>query len=162
MISFRTLAVTCVVVAGMSTGCAKLSGLFGPKATTANIELRASPDMNPDDSGRPSPLRLRLYELKTDSAFNAKDFFSLYERDNAVLGADLVAKEEIQLEPGMTKSFSRKLNPDTKFLAVLAPYRKIEQAKWRASLEVPQGKTTGVLVDVGKVAVTLAPSAKKK
>lgn len=159
MIPLRLLAVICVVIAGLGTGCGKL---FGPKATTAAIELRASPELNPDDSGRPSPLRLRLYELKSASAFNAQEFFSLYKDDSAVLAADLVAKEEIQIEPGMTKSFSRKLSPDTKFLAVLAPYRKIEHATWRASLEVPQGKTTPVVLEVGKLTVTLAPPAKKK
>jgi len=158
MTAWRSLAVACIAVV-LTAGCGKL---LGPKATTVNVDLQASAELNPDDSGRASPMRLRLYELKSASSFNAQDFFSLYERDSAVLGADLVAREEIQIEPGMTKSFSRKLSPDTKFLGVLAPYRKVEEATWRAHFEVPQGKTTPLVLDVGKLAVRLAPPEKKR
>jgi type VI secretion system protein VasD len=155
----RLLALALIALAGLSAGCGKL---MGPKQATAAMQLRAASNLNPDDSGRPSPLRVRLYELKSVSGFNGQDFFSLYERDKDVLGPDLVAREEIQVEPGMQKSFNRKLSPDTKFLAVLAPYRNIERAKWRASMEVPAGKTTPVALDLDSLSVNLAPPPKKK
>jgi type VI secretion system protein VasD len=155
----RILVPCLVVLLGLSASCGKL---MGPKPTQAALELRAASTLNPDDTGRPSPLRLRLYELKSISAFNSGDFNSLYQRDKEVLGGDLVALEEIQVQPGMQKSFTRKLSPDTKFLGVLAPYRKIEQAGWRASMEVPAGKTTPVALDVDSLAVSLAPPQKKK
>lgn len=155
----RVFVLGLIALMGFSVGCAKL---FGPKATQAALELRASSTLNPDDSDRPSPLRLRLYELKSVSAFNSADFNSLYQRDKEELGGNLVAVEEIQVQPGMQKKFTRSLSPDTKFLGVLAPYRKIEQAGWRASIEVPPGKTTSLVLDVGSLAVTLAPPQKKK
>jgi type VI secretion system VasD/TssJ family lipoprotein len=40
--------------------CAKL---FGPRATVVDVDLEASQSLNPDDTGRASPLRLRFYEL---------------------------------------------------------------------------------------------------
>jgi type VI secretion system protein VasD len=155
----RVLILGLIALTGLSAGCAKL---FGPKPTQAAVELHAASTLNPDDSGRPSPLRLRLYELKSVSAFNSADFNSLYQHDKEVLGGDLVVLEEIQVQPGMQKSFTRTLGPDSKFLAVLAPYRKIEQAGWRASIEVPAGKTTPLVLDVGSLAVSLAPPQKKK
>ena len=158
MILTRVLVLALIALTGVSAGCGKL---FGPKTTQAAVELRAAPTLNPDDSGRPSPLRLRLYELKSVSAFNSADFNSLYQHDKDVLGGDLVSVEEIQVQPGMQKSFMRPTAPDTKFLAVLAPYRKIEQAVWRASIEVPAGKTTPVVLDVGTLAVSLKPPQKK-
>jgi type VI secretion system protein VasD len=136
--------------------------LFGPSATVVNIDLSASPGLNPDANGRASPLRLRFYELKSVSAFNSADFFSLYDRDKEVLGADIVVREEIQVEPGMQKSFTRKPGPDTKFLAVLAPFRDLDHAKWRATMEVPAGKTTAVELKLDPLAVSLAPPPKKK
>ncbi|HKQ23909.1 MAG TPA: type VI secretion system lipoprotein TssJ [Burkholderiales bacterium] len=155
----RVLVLALIALMSVSTGCAKL---LGPKATKAALELRAAETLNPDDSDRPSPLRLRLYELKSVSAFNSADFNSLYQRDKEVLGGNLVALEEIQVQPGMQKSFTRTLSPDTKVLAVLAPYRKIEQAGWRASIDVPPGKTTPLVLDVGSLAVSLTPPPKKK
>ena len=119
MILTRVLVLCLIGLTGVSAGCGKL---FGPKTTQAAVELHAAPTLNPDDSGRPSPLRLRLYELKSVSAFNSADFNSLYQHDKDVLGGDLVSVEEIQVQPGMQKSFFMCLTaPDTKFLAVLAP-----------------------------------------
>jgi type VI secretion system protein VasD len=136
--------------------------LFGPSPTVVNIDLRASPGLNPDVSGRASPLRVRFYELKSVSVFNSADFFSLYDRDKEVLAADIVVREEIQVEPGMQKSFTRKPGPDTKFIAVLAPYRDLDHAKWRAAMEVPANKTTLVELKLDPLAVSLGPAPKKK
>ncbi|HTS55069.1 MAG TPA: type VI secretion system lipoprotein TssJ [Burkholderiales bacterium] len=138
--------------------CAKL---FGPRATVVDVDLHAAPSLNPDDTGRASPLRLRFYELKSVSVFNGADFFSLYDHDRDVLGADLVVREEIQVEPGMQKKFTRKPGPDTKFIAVLAPYRDIDHAKWRAAIEVRANKTTDVDLDLQRLTVSLLPASKK-
>ena len=157
----RKLAIAAVFAAVLLNlaGCAKL---FGPHATAVEMDLRASPGLNPDATGRASPLRLRFYELKSISVFNGADFFSLYDRDKEVLGADIVVREEIQVEPGMQKSFTRKPGPDTKFIAVLAPYRELDHAKWRAAMEVPANKTTAVELKLDPLAVSLAPASKKK
>lgn len=151
------LVVTMGMLVLVSGGCGKL---FGPKPTNAVIELNAAKDLNPDVTGRPSPLRVRLYELKSVSTFNKADIFSLTDKDKDLLGADLVTVEEIQVKPGMQQTITRKLGPDSKFLAVLAPYRDWEHATWRASLEVPQGKTTTVALELTQIAVSL--SIKKK
>ena len=34
-----------------------------------NVQIIVSPESNPDDAGRPSPIRLDLYQLATDSEF---------------------------------------------------------------------------------------------
>jgi type VI secretion system protein VasD len=135
--------------------------LFGPKPTVAEIDLRAQQSLNPDDTGRASPLRVRLYELKSVSAFNSADFFSLYEHDKDILAADIVVREEIQVEPGMQKTYTRRPGPDTKFIAVFAAYRDFEHAKWRATMELPPNKTTSIVLQLDTLAVTLSPASKK-
>jgi len=147
----------CAALVSGTVGCGKL---FGTKPTVVDIDLRAAPNLNPDASGRASPLRLRFYELKSVSVFNGADFFSLYDHDKDVLAADLVVREEIQVEPGMQKRFTRKPGPDTKFIAVLAPYRDIDHAKWRAALEIRPNKTTEVELSVERLAVSLLPVSK--
>jgi len=149
----RVLIAALIALAALSAGCS----LFGSKQTTAAIQLRAVWSLNPDASGRPSPLRIRLYELKSAGAFDGQDFFSLYDRDKEVLGADLVARQELQVEPGMQKDFKLTLNPDTKFFAVLAQYRDIEHAKWRATMQVRPGKTTRMLLNLDSLSVKLGP-----
>jgi len=157
----RKLAIAAVFATALLglPGCGKL---FGPRPTVVETDLRASAGLNPDASGRASPLRLRFYELKSISVFNSADFFSLYDHDKDILGADIVVREEIQVEPGMQKNFTRKPGPDTKFIAVLAPYRDLDHAKWRAAMEVPANKTTQVELKLDPLAVSLAPPPKKK
>jgi type VI secretion system protein VasD len=145
-----------VLVLPTFCGCKMLG--FSP--TVAKIDLQAEKTLNPDDTGRPSPIRVRLYELKSATAFNSADFFSLYDRDKEVLAADLVMREELQVEPGMEKEMSKRPGPDTKFLAVLAAYHDIEHATWRATLELPPNKTTNVSLRVDRLVVSLA-SVKK-
>jgi len=142
--------------------CAKPSEKpSGPHQTVLVLNLRASQNLNPDDTGRASPLRLRFYELKSSSIFNSADFFSLYDHDKEVLAADLVVREEIQVEPGMQKNFTRKPRPEAAFIAVLAPYRDIDHATWRASMEVRTSETTDVELKLERLAVSLIPVPKK-
>ncbi|MEO8923924.1 MAG: type VI secretion system lipoprotein TssJ [Caldimonas sp.] len=124
-----------------------------PMPTLVVGSIQASAQINPSVSGRPSPLLLRVYELKTAASFNAADFMSLYQRDQAELGAGLVGKEEYTLEPGETKSFTKTLSPDTRFLGVVAAYRDLEHAKWRSIVAVQLEQTQHVTIRAGALAV---------
>ncbi len=101
-----------------------------PKPAQVTGTIEASAQVNPSTSKRPSPLLLRVYELKSVAAFNSADFMSLYQRDQAELAADLLAKEEFVLAPGESKSFAKTLSPDTRFLGVVAAFRDLEHSKW--------------------------------
>ena len=47
--------------------------------------------MNPDGHGRPAPILIGLYTLKSTAVFEASDFPSLQDRAKAVLADDLVS-----------------------------------------------------------------------
>ena len=52
------------------------------------LTLAATADSNPDATGRPSPVVVRVYQLKTDVAFKGAEFFALFDDDMKVLGPD--------------------------------------------------------------------------
>lgn len=108
-----------------------------PPPTTVKVHLQASADVNPDGSGRPSPLVVRVYELRQDVAFRDADFFALYDHEKQTLAADLVASQEYQLRPGETRDFDFKVDPQMRFLMVAAAYRDLRNSQWRASFELP-------------------------
>ena len=112
-----------------------------PKAPKVPIRLDmsvvASADVNPDDQKRPAPIVVRIYELKTDSAFTAADYFSLQDKDKTVLADDLVRRDEFQLRPGEKKAIERKIDPATTRLGVLAAYRDLPNSVWRAVYTLP-------------------------
>jgi type VI secretion system protein VasD len=131
-----------------------LSGC-GSSPTRIEANIVAAEDLNPDFNGRASPLVVRLYQLKSPVAFNNASFFALYDSDAAALGEDLQGKEEIELKPGDNLEIERELQPQTHFIGFLAGYRDIENASWRAVAEVPEGETTDLKIDFGRLTVKI-------
>jgi type VI secretion system protein VasD len=102
-----------------------------------DLTIRAAPDANPDDQGRAAPIFVRIYELKTDGAFNAADFYSLQDKDKTVLADDLVKRDQFQLRPGEHVRVTRTANPASKTLGILAAYRDLPHAVWRTVYPLP-------------------------
>ena len=100
-------------------------------ATALVITVKALPDINPDIRGRSSPLALRIFELKSAAAFEAADFFALYEREAATLGGELVASEQVIVKPEETRTLARVAALETRYLGVVAAIRDLEHSVWR-------------------------------
>lgn len=99
--------------------------------TKLDLTITAADDVNPDDKERAAPIMVRLYELKSENAFGAADYFSLHNNDKTLLAADLLAREEFILRPGDVKTVRRKSHPDTTAIGLLAGYRDLPNATWR-------------------------------
>jgi type VI secretion system protein VasD len=117
--------------------------------------IKATQTTNPDVRGRPSPVVVRIYELRTLGAFNSADFFSLFEKEAETLGGDLVGREEYDLQPGETRPYRRQLQPDTKFIGVAAAFRDLEKARWRQAAPVPAKRGVALTIGVEALAVTM-------
>lgn len=105
-----------------------------------NLEIAASGDLNPGPEGQPLPVVLRLYQLKQPGGFMGADFYSLFDKEASVLGADLLAREEITLRPGQVLHLQRPQEPAATYVGVLAAYRALDRSRWRAG----QGLQSGV------------------
>ncbi|MBL8316490.1 MAG: type VI secretion system lipoprotein TssJ [Rubrivivax sp.] len=125
----------------LGAGCSS-----APKVASVAGSIQAAADLNPSVSQRPSPLLLRVYELKTAAGFNQADFMALYQSDAATLGADMVSREEFTLQPGETRPYNKQLGPETRFLAVFAGFRNLEKARWRVAVPVEAGRAQKVLI----------------
>ncbi len=132
-----------------------LDKMFEPDPSSIESTLLADLKVNPDINGRPSPLVTRFYELKSLSVFNNTDFFTLYEQDVAVLGEELLARDELRFQPGEEKQVSRELQPDTRFIGVIGAFRDIENATWRKSIEVELNAKTTFVIEFGASAIDI-------
>lgn len=151
--AFRTLFLV------LATGMLSLLNACGstpPKPAVIEADVQAAGDLNPDSRGRASPVVVRLFELKSDAAFNQADFFSLWDRDSQTLGADQLAREELQLRPGEHKRFERTLQPDTRHIAVIAAFRDLERARWRGAIAVVPHQKQPITIKVESRAITLS------
>lgn len=125
-------------------GCAST-----PKPTIVKVSLHAQPNVNPDARGRASPVVLKFYELKSVTAFDAADFFSIFDNEQKTLGTELITSEVFQLRPGDKLELDRPLNTDTRYLAVVAAFRDLEHAQWRTTLAIPpKEKISRVLIQL--------------
>jgi type VI secretion system protein VasD len=143
--------------------CLSLFGLGGcasppkpPPPTIIQAAVDVRPSVNPDARGRPSPVVVRYYELKSLAAFNSADFFSLFERDKETLGAELVDREEFQLKPGDKREFEKKLQAGTHYVAVVAAFRDLEHAQWRATFAVVPEKVSPIAIRLEGSAVSIS------
>lgn len=116
-------------------GCTKVnSGVVGMfnLDTDLKLILIAGKDINPDEKRSPSPLYIRLYELTSEHAFNKADFMALYEKDEALLGKDMLAKRELnRLVPGETLQEAFVVDPKTRYVALFAEFYEFKNAKYK-------------------------------
>jgi len=146
----RQLAWAALAVAIGVAGCAASP----PKPTVVAATLQASASANPDARKRASPLVVRLYELKSSAAFEAADFLSLYERDQATLAAEMGAREEFTLRPGDSKPWEKTVGPDVRFIGVIGAFRDIERARWKAIVPVKANARNVVTIRADEITIT--------
>jgi len=123
--------VATVLVVG--AGCAAKP----PADVSLKGTLQASEDLNLSSDGRPSPLRISIFQLRKVDKFQDADFFALYDNAAAVLGADMLAREDVTLKPGDVRKYEGEIDPETRYIGVIAAYRDINQAQWSSYVEMP-------------------------
>lgn len=133
-------ALTALTTWVLLAGCSTLSPYS--QVTKLNLKLTASDYLNPDLNGRPSPIVVRLFELKHPVAFENADFFSLYERAKDALAPDMVATEELELRPGETVDLKLRLEEGSRYVGVLAAYRDLPGSQWRYTLQITPVQVT--------------------
>ncbi|CAA9889687.1 Type VI secretion lipoprotein, VC_A0113 family [Candidatus Methylobacter favarea] len=121
--------------------------------TIVQAIIAVSDQVNPDVNDRPSPIVVYLYELKALGKFEDADFYKLYEDHESVLGSELVASEKFHLQPGDITLVDHPVSPETKYIAVSAAYRNLNEAIWKAAVPIPAKKTSELRIFVGKLSV---------
>jgi type VI secretion system protein VasD len=125
------LIMLALLLGALLTFSAKVQAQEAKEQTKLILTIEAAPGVNPDTSLRPSPIKVRIYELKDPGAFSEADYFSLDTTDKVTLAADMLAKDEFILRPGESRTIERKSNAQTTAIGVLAGYRDLPNSTWR-------------------------------
>jgi type VI secretion system protein VasD len=134
----------------------------------ATVMIVVAPDVNPNGSGRPSPVFLRLYQLRDGAKFLNSEFDDVTTRSDQVLAATLIGRDERMVQPGTTMTLSLAIAPEARLLGVVAEYRDLANSQWRAVSPAPAGgvltlfKDHSLMVTVGRDAVTVSVIASIK
>ncbi|RDH83838.1 MAG: type VI secretion system lipoprotein TssJ [endosymbiont of Galathealinum brachiosum] len=122
------------------TACQSMNGAVGGYFgldTDLEITFEVDADTNPDELGKPSPVFIRMYELKSKKMMKKSDFIELYERDKEVLGADMLAVHKLKhFKPGDNRSEHFVLSPKTHYVALYAEFLEYKHSKYKLIIPV--------------------------
>lgn len=137
---------------GLLTGCASdpAPQPVSLPPTLLQLQIVVGSEVNPDTSGLPSPILLRIYELKESSSFNASDFFGLFNDDKTILSGDLVHKNELILKPGEIKQLDIQPEDAVKSLGVFAAFKQLDDAQWRNSIVFESHQSQKVAIKINR------------
>ena len=162
--SSRHILACALLVIAASSACAKPQPPALPPITIAApaetktksaMTLAASADSNPDANGRPSPVVVRVYQLKTDAAFKGAEFFALYDDDQKVLGQELISRDEFVLAPSEKKTIDVAVSKETRFVGALAAFRDIRNAQWRGLVVAAPRSSLNVAVERARIVLSV-------
>ena len=101
-------------------------------------EITTAADLNPNRTGRPSPVALFMFQLKAAEAFQNADYFSLTAAEATVLGGDLIERTQLMLKPGEARPMEAEFDEEARYIGFVAAFRDIENAQWRGLVELPE------------------------
>jgi type VI secretion system protein VasD len=153
-----------LIVIGVLLAVAAVSGCAtdkSAKTTPVKFDIQADQQVNPDANGQPTPVVVRVYELKSTTAFTQAAFFDLFDNDAKVLGSDLVAKREFEIKPGDRVDFDRDTPVETRYIGVTAAFRLGDDSQWRTTAEIKPEKNNTIVVKVAAQSISIEADAGK-
>lgn len=102
-----------------------------PEADKLPVMISASKSINPNMSGKATPVSMTLYELRDSDNFNSSDFFTFMDASDPSLSNDISKVHEYILRPGESREFRLKLASDVNAIGVIAAFREVDKAEWR-------------------------------
>lgn len=100
--------------------------------------------LNPDASGTPLSVVVRVYQLTSLDRFASVDADSLWDNPNQALGNTLVDTQEVVLLPGMGQINRWPLAPASNFVGVAAFFRDTSQAHWKSAFRADAWRKDGI------------------
>lgn len=160
----RQIAGVLAVLVAMLSGCAHAPPPPPPPPQPLDVQVRvvAATDVNPNRNGRPSPVFLRVFELRDPSKFLNAEFDDVTLRADATLAGALIGREERMVEPGSTVVLALKIDPQTRLLGIVAEYSDLANSRWRATSPAPVGglltlfKDQSLVISLDRQAVSAA------
>ncbi|HVC60417.1 MAG TPA: type VI secretion system lipoprotein TssJ [Acetobacteraceae bacterium] len=116
-------------------------------------------DQNTDPGGKAAPIAVKVYQLTAAAKFSSSDWTALTEREQATLGQDEAApSQQFVVAPGATQTQTFTLKPGVTTIGIVALYRDIDHAQWRATAPAADSGPTKLTLTIAKLAVTLQPT----
>jgi type VI secretion system protein VasD len=107
-------------------------------ARQVKLRLAASESLNVDATGRSLSLVVRIYKLRSPTAFLAAPYetFGNPGKEKTVIGDELVESREFVLLPGQTQQLNERWAREATHMGVVALFRAPAAQRWRYAFEL--------------------------
>jgi type VI secretion system protein VasD len=97
------------------------------------VTLLPTNRLNPDESGAPLSVMVRVYQLRNRTSFERADFRALWKDDAKALEGDLLERKDVTVFPDTKTSVELQVDrkKGAQFLGIMALFRKPEGEWWR-------------------------------
>jgi type VI secretion system protein VasD len=136
--------VAIVLLCLTTTGC----------SSSLKVTLISSNHVNPDKSGKPLSVVVRVYQLSNKDRFEKADFLSLVKADKRLLDKDLLSRREVTLLPDSKEVIKEERKDGAEYIAVMALFRDGDQT-WRKVVSLKDLWIKSVKVRLDQRAITV-------
>jgi type VI secretion system protein VasD len=127
-----------------------------PPPAVLTLTVVGGADQNPDASGQGATVAVRLFQLKSNAAFERADVFALTEREQQTLGTESLGSEEFVLKPGESRTLTRELKPGAQFIGTAVLFHDIDRARWRGIAPVAASGPSRRTLTITRLTAALA------
>lgn len=130
----------------MLAGAALLLAACASGPRPYDLSAESGPTLNRDVSGKSLSVVVRLYQLKSSEPFVRTSFEDLAsgKPEAELMGADLLDKTELMVIPGSKVALTPLLQPEARFVGVVAFFRKPDSQRWRALVKAGDVRSDGL------------------
>jgi type VI secretion system protein VasD len=129
------LLMGCIGCAGSQLVVA--AGPSCPVPDDVQLEIEASDRVNPDETGRSLPTRVRLYQMTDLTRLQSASFEDVWSQPQSTLAQTAVNSEELVIYPGQVLIHRFKRAPRADYIVGVAVFREAEGEAWRTAQEWP-------------------------
>ncbi len=108
-----------------------------------SLTVVASSAINPTIDGEPRPVQLRIYQLKDDVKLQASTFEQIWKEDAAVLGPDIVKRDDVFVYPSTRTDVKFDRDPAASHIVGAALFRNPKGRSWYMAFELPPAPGKG-------------------
>jgi type VI secretion system protein VasD len=154
-----TSVTTRTVILGLALLCLSACAskeIQGDGVIDLTLQITVADDVNPDDSDRPSPVFVQVFELRNTGALKNSDYLEVYQDASAALGPDLLNATEIgPLFPGSQRTEKLRLSTSTTAVGFMGEFNKYKQMQTSQTVDLEPGTDRQVTIVIDGTGVHL-------
>jgi type VI secretion system protein VasD len=122
-----------------------------------NLTMVGGAGQNADPTGKAAPVAIKVYQLTSTAQFKHSDWTALTENEAATLNRHEAApSQQFVVAPGERQTQTLDLRNGVTAVGIIALYRDIDHAQWRASVPVADSGPTNLTLYIGTLAIRLS------